>query len=82
MAYCELCEREVARTSRHHLLPKQKGGKHTITADLCQPCHGTIHRTFTNTELARHFTTLEALRNAEKMFVYLQWIRKRKVEKL
>lgn len=82
MAYCELCEREVVRTSKHHLLPKQKGGRHTQTVDLCQPCHSTIHRTFTNAELARSFTTIEALREAEKMLVYLEWISKRRVERL
>jgi hypothetical protein len=82
MPICELCEREVERTSRHHLLPKQKGGKHTRTVDLCQPCHSTIHRTFTNTELARQFTTIEALREAEQMAVYLEWIRRRRVERL
>ncbi|TAE20067.1 MAG: HNH endonuclease [Bacteroidetes bacterium] len=82
MAFCELCEREVGRTSRHHLLPKQKGGKHTKTVDLCQPCHSTIHHTFTNTELARQYTTVEALRDSEQMQVYLEWIRKRRVERL
>ena len=82
MAYCELCEREVVRTSKHHLLPKQKGGRHTPTVDLCQPCHSTIHHTFTNAELAWRFTTLESLRNAEQMLAYLVWIRKRRVERL
>jgi len=82
MLHCELCGREVARTSKHHLLPKQRGGKHTTTVDLCQPCHGTIHRTFTNAELARRHTTIESLQNAEEMAVYLEWIRKRCVERL
>ncbi len=82
MAYCELCAREVERTSKHHLLPKQKGGKHTQTVDLCQPCHKTIHHTFTNAVLARNYTTLESLREAEQMQAYLEWIRPRKIERL
>jgi hypothetical protein len=82
MPICELCEREVSRTSRHHLLPKQKGGRHTKTVELCQPCHSTIHKTYTNAQLARHFTALETLREAEGLAVYLDWVRKRKVERL
>ena len=82
MTTCELCGREAERTSKHHLLPKQKGGRHTATVDLCQPCHSTIHRTFTNAELARHYTTVEALQQAEKMLIYLEWIRKRKIERI
>ena len=82
MTHCELCEREVERTSQHHLLPKQKGGKHTQTVALCQPCHKTIHRTFTNTQLARNYTTIEALREATEMLNYLEWIRKRRVERI
>lgn len=82
MTSCELCEREVERTSQHHLLPKQKGGKHTKTVALCQPCHKTIHQTFTNTELARQYTTIEALREATQMLVYLEWVRKRRVERI
>ncbi len=75
---CELCNREVDLVTKHHLLPKQEGGKHTETVDLCQPCHSTIHRTFTNRELACQFTTVQALQQAEPLQKYLSWIRNKK----
>ena len=71
---CELCGREVHQTSRHHLIPKSEGGK--ITADLCSPCHKTLHRFFTNRTLAKELHTVESLRNDPEIARYLDWIRK------
>ncbi|QMU29480.1 HNH endonuclease [Adhaeribacter radiodurans] len=72
---CELCNREVDAVTRHHLLPKQEGGRYSDTVDLCQPCHSTIHRTFSNRELARGFTSVQALQQAEPLQKYLDWIK-------
>ena len=72
---CELCNRQVDAVTRHHLLPKQEGGRYSETVDLCQPCHSTIHRTFTNRELARGFTSVQALQQAEPLQKYLTWIK-------
>lgn len=82
MPVCALCEREVSRTTRHHLIPKQKGGKDGPIADLCQPCHATLHHTFSNASLARQYNTIEKLQQAEKLAMYLAWIRKRDIERL
>ncbi|MCU0391484.1 MAG: HNH endonuclease [Thermoflexibacter sp.] len=82
MPICELCGREVQKTSRHHLLPKDEGGRYTQTANLCQPCHSTIHNIFTNKELAKKFTSLTALKESEEMQSYLEWIKNKKIEKL
>ncbi|NJL13170.1 MAG: HNH endonuclease [Microscillaceae bacterium] len=82
MPTCALCEREVCRTTRHHLIPKQKGGKDGPIADLCQPCHKTLHHTFSNSHLARHYNTVEKLQKAEELATYLAWIRKRDIERL
>lgn len=71
---CQLCCRTVDTVTRHHLLPKQEGGRHTPTVDLCQPCHSTIHRTSTNRELAHRFTSVQALQQAEPLQKYLRWI--------
>jgi 5-methylcytosine-specific restriction enzyme A len=79
---CRLCGREVNMVSKHHLLPKQKGGKHTETIDLCQPCHSTIHLTFTNQQLARNFRTITDLRQAEALQKYLNWIRDKNIDKI
>lgn len=79
---CALCEREVQALSRHHLIPREEGGRHGPTADLCQPCHSSIHLLLDNKELARHYHTIEALRNAEKLQKYLHWIRRSRVERI
>ena len=79
---CALCQREVQHTSRHHLVPREEGGRYGDTVDLCQPCHSSVHRFLTNRELARQYPTVEALRAAEPLQGYLSWIRKNKVEKI
>lgn len=82
MPVCELCRREVEKTSRHHLTPKQKGGKYGATANLCQPCHKTIHHTYSNAELAKSYHTIEKLQEAEGLQKYLHWIKDRNIQRL
>jgi 5-methylcytosine-specific restriction protein A len=79
---CGLCERAVQHTSRHHLVPREEGGRYGDTVDLCQPCHSSVHRFLTNRELARQYATVEALRAAQELQGYLDWIRKSRVEKI
>lgn len=80
--HCGLCERAVQHTSRHHLVPREEGGRHGEVVDLCQPCHSSVHCFLTNKELAEKHPTVEALRAAEELQHYLRWIRKNKVEKI
>ena len=79
---CGLCEREVQQTTRHHLVPREEGGRYSDTVNLCQPCHSSVHRFLSNRDLARRYATVEALREAEELQGYLGWIRKNKVEKI
>ena len=79
---CGLCERVVQQTSRHHLVPREEGGRYGEVVDLCQPCHSSVHRFLTNRELARQYSTVATLRGAEELQGYLSWIRKNKVEKI
>ena len=79
---CGLCEREVQATSRHHLVPREEGGKHGPTVELCQPCHSSVHRFLSNRDLARQYASVEALRAAEELQTYLRWIRKQRVERI
>ena len=79
---CGLCERAVQHTTRHHLVPREEGGRYGETVDLCQPCHSSVHRFLTNRELARQYHTVEALRGADELRGYLSWIKKNKVEKI
>lgn len=80
---CTLCHRVVPESllTRHHLTPKQKGGKHLDKVPLCKPCHKQIHATFTNTQLARELAGLELLRAAPEMQAFLKWIRRQKPDR-
>ncbi|AMJ68043.1 restriction endonuclease [Hymenobacter sp. PAMC 26628] len=79
---CGLCEREVQATSRHHLVPREEGGRYGPTVDLCQPCHSSVHRFLSNRALAREYATVEALRAAEELQTYLRWVKKQRVERI
>ena len=79
---CGLCERTVQHTSRHHLVPREEGGRYGETVDLCQPCHSSVHRFLSNRVLAQRYHTVAALRAAEELQGYLGWIRKNRVEKI
>ena len=79
---CGLCERAVQATSRHHLVTREEGGKHGPVVDLCQPCHSSVHRFLTNRALARLYSSVESLREAEELQTYLRWIRRQRVERI
>ncbi|GAA3955779.1 HNH endonuclease [Hymenobacter algoricola] len=79
---CELCERLVGQVSRHHLVPREEGGRHGPTVALCQPCHSTVHLLLSNRELARRYATVEALRTAQELQNYLHWVRRSRVERI
>ncbi|MDO7877499.1 HNH endonuclease [Hymenobacter sp. ASUV-10] len=72
----------MQHTSRHHLVPREEGGRYGPVVDLCQPCHSSVHRFLSNQALARHYNTVEALRQAEELQTYLKWIRRQRVERI
>lgn len=74
---CPLCERPIpahARQSRHHLVPRLKGGKDGPTVRLHEICHRTIHETFTEQELARHYATIAKLRDHPAIARFVAWV--------
>lgn len=74
---CPLCRRPIpkgARASRHHLVPKLKGGARLPTVRLHQICHSTIHALFTEAELARRLHDVDALRADPALAGFLAWI--------
>lgn len=77
---CPLCDRPIppdARQSLHHLVPKLRGGKGGPTVLLHQICHNEIHATLSETELARAYHTVEALRSHPRLETFLRWVAKR-----
>ena len=75
---CPLCERPIppgTRSSKHHLVPKLKGGAKRGTVLLHQICHSAIHARFTEAELARRLDDVEALKREPAMADFLAWVR-------
>lgn len=79
---CPLCDRPIPPEleSRHHLVPKLRGGKHGPIAVLHTICHSKIHSRFSETELARVYNTIEALRGDEEIARFVNWVSKRPPE--
>ncbi|SMF64791.1 HNH endonuclease [Allosphingosinicella indica] len=70
---CFLCGRPLGlRVEWHHPVPRSRGGRHTEPVHPI--CHRTIHATFTNKELARDFSSADALRGHPEMRTFLDWI--------
>lgn len=75
---CPLCERPIpqdAKSSRHHLIPRLKGGTHKGTVHLHQICHSAIHARFSETEIATRLADIEALRAEPEMAQFIAWVR-------
>ena len=78
---CALCRRVVPDEriddpqviQEHHLRPERRAESPTVI--LCRPCHDQIHAVFTNDELRENCDTIEALRDAERLSAYIDWIR-------
>lgn len=77
---CPLCQRPIpgdVGQSLHHLIPKLKGGKGGPTVLLHDICHREIHAALTESELARDFSSIEALRGHPRLARFIAWIGKR-----
>lgn len=73
---CELCGREDIELTRHHLLPKEEGGKEEHVALICSDCHRHIHALYDNKELAVRLYTINSLKDDERISKYLKFIKK------
>lgn len=75
---CGLCGRGFARSglTKHHCLPKSRGGTCDHVELICSQCHGMVHATFTNRTLEALYPTLAELRRAPELAAFLRWVRK------
>jgi hypothetical protein len=72
---CAICERVIPDDQKedHHLVPKSKGGK--IIIPLHSVCHRQIHAIFTESQLAKKFSTTAALLEDPAMQKFVGWIK-------
>ncbi len=77
---CLICGRILGdkKVSKHHLIPKSKGGKHTPTILLHNICHQKIHSLFTEKELKEEYYTAEKLREHPEMQKFIKWVAKKR----
>jgi len=68
---CPLCGRGDQKPSRHHLVPKARGGREM--AAICGDCHRQIHALFPLRALEKELNTVEKLRESPPMQAYIQW---------
>lgn len=74
---CPLCGRPIppeAKSSRHHLVPRLKGGTHMGTVRLHQICHSAIHARFSETELATKLADVDALKADPEIAAFITWV--------
>jgi 5-methylcytosine-specific restriction endonuclease McrA len=76
--HCALCGRlfESRRLTKHHCLPREKGGTTEHVELICSQCHGMVHATYTNKTLATLYPTIDQLRVAPELAAFLKWVRK------
>ena len=80
MSECELCHREVAITTKHHLTPREFDG--AVVVNLCKPCHRHVHAVFKNGTLAGSLHSIEALRQTPEIKKWISFIRKQPDRKI
>ena len=79
---CPICDRalgEEATISKHHLIPKSKGGRYSETILIHNICHQKIHSVFSTRELQEKYHTVEKIRNHEQMQKFIKWLSKKDV---
>lgn len=79
MKLCSICHRKCSDEfiEKHHLIPKQKGGKHSGVISVCVDCGNQLHNLFTNKQLQKDYNTLEKIINNSSVQKWIKWIRKK-----
>jgi len=78
---CKICDRTLGdiNISKHHLIPKSKGGKKSETILIHNICHQKIHSVFTEKELQKDYYTVESLRKNEEIIKFIKWVSKKDI---
>lgn len=76
---CPLCNRIIPeeQESKHHLIPKSKGGEKEDIVIIHIACHRQIHMVFTNNELDDYYYTVERIKEHSEMEKFINWISKK-----
>lgn len=80
---CLICGRELGKAknlSKHHLIPKSKGGKNTPTILIHNICHQKIHSVFTEKELRDEYHTVEKLISHDELKKFIKWVSKKEID--
>ena len=88
LGMCPLCRRTISLTF-HHLIPKKMHrrahfkkhySKQQLQAgiDICRRCHDGVHDIYNEMQLAKHFSSLEALQRDPLLQNHFQWVSRQK----
>ena len=73
---CWLCGRPMGQTTVwHHPVPKSRGGRDVVP--MHPICQQTLIANFTNSELQRHGTNVEALLDNPNVRKFVDWVAKK-----
>lgn len=76
VAPCWLCGRPMGKTIVwHHPVPKSRGGRDVVP--MHSICQQTLTANFTNSELQRHATDVEAILANPSMRKFVDWVVKK-----
>jgi hypothetical protein len=85
---CELCER-LKELTFHHFIPKTLHSNklfkklytiqymNTHGINVCEDCHGAIHKFHSEKELGRYYNSKSKLFDSEKVRNFVKWIKNR-----
>ena len=73
---CQLCEREILQTEKHHLTPQNRKSE---TINVCAQCGDQLHLMFSNKKLKRDLNTLDKLKSDPIISKYINWVKTKPV---